>query len=132
MNGNLNSDSYISILKETVLPFMNKETDIQYFQQDNAPIHVSRKTKKWLEDNKISCINWPPLSPDLNPIENLWGIMVRRIYCGNKQYNSKIELKRAIVRAWDSIETKTLETLVESMSRRIYSVIEKRGGATKY
>lgn len=42
------------------------------FMQDNAPIYGAKKVRKWFENNGIEVMDWPPYSPDLNPIENLW------------------------------------------------------------
>jgi transposase len=38
--------------------------------QDNALIYTAKKVKQWFEDNGIDTSDWPPYSPDLNPIEN--------------------------------------------------------------
>jgi hypothetical protein len=41
------------------------------FMHDNAPIHSAKKVTKWLQDNAIPSMEWPPYSPDLNPIEHM-------------------------------------------------------------
>ncbi len=41
----------------------------QPLQQDNAQIHATKMTKEWYENHGIWVIDWPPCSPNLNPIE---------------------------------------------------------------
>ena len=51
-----------------------------YFQQDGAPCHTAKLVKRWLEEQEIQLIcPWPGSSPDLNPIENCWAVMKKKV-----------------------------------------------------
>ena len=65
--------------------------------QDNASIHVSKFTKQWFSEKEIDLLEWPSISPDINPIENLWGILVRRVYAHGRQFVNFNDLKNAIL-----------------------------------
>ena len=47
--------------------------------QDNGPKHTAKSIKKSFSDNKIDVVPWPAQSPNLNPIENLWHDVEKRI-----------------------------------------------------
>ena len=77
-------------------------------------------------------MDWPSLSPSLNPIENLWGLLVRKVYKNGKQFQTKDQLKDAIVKSWDEITTVECQNLIKSMPNRVYDVILNKGAKTIY
>ncbi|KHJ78485.1 hypothetical protein OESDEN_21894 [Oesophagostomum dentatum] len=91
VSNRMNSEKYQNVLESHLLPFLGeRRIEAFVFQQDNATIHVSSATKSWLWRDNINTLDWPACSPDLNPIENLWGIIVRRIYANNRQFNTNL------------------------------------------
>jgi hypothetical protein len=72
-------------------------------------------------------LKWPAKSPDLNPIENLWGIMVRQVYAGGRQYNTIEELRVAVEASWNAILLETMQNLISSMPNRTHLVMEVWG-----
>jgi transposase len=129
----MNSNDYISLLDDVLISFLDERDDEDFtFMQDNASIHASKATLGWLKEKQISVMPWPACSPDLNPIENLWGILAAKIYGNGKQYRTVLELKYAIKEAWATVERSTLESLINSMPNRIFSVIQVNGAQTKY
>ena len=60
-------------------------------------------------------MNWPPLGPDLNPVENLWADMSIKIYRDGKQFNNIQDLHSLILVAWSSIRPKNLLKYVNGM-----------------
>lgn len=117
INGKVNSEKYIDILKEALVNDFDKYYPRGWvFQQDNAPVHTSRYSKTWLAQH-CKIIDWPALSPDLNPIENVWGYIKQSL----KHENPKnlTELKILIQQKWDELPLTYLKSLIGSMKTRL-------------
>ncbi|MCI4389676.1 hypothetical protein PGIGA_G00101190 [Pangasianodon gigas] len=92
----VNAAVYQEILEHFMLPSADElygDADF-IFQQDLAPAHTAKSTKTWFNDCGITVLDWPANSPDLNPIENLWGIAKRKMR--DMRLNNAEELKAAI------------------------------------
>ncbi|KAI7791282.1 reverse transcriptase, partial [Triplophysa rosa] len=100
------------------------------FQQDLAPAHSAKATSTWFKDHGIPVLNWPANSPDLNPTENLWGIVKRKVRYARP--NNAEELKATIRATWPLITPEQCHRLIDSMPRRIAAVIQAKGAPTKY
>ena len=75
-SGIMISTRYVEILQAGLVPFIQGTyPEGHRFQQDNDPKHCSRYTQSKLEELNINWWKTPPESPDMNPIENVWGSM---------------------------------------------------------
>ncbi|GFW78724.1 transposable element Tcb2 transposase [Trichonephila clavipes] len=103
------------------------------FQQDNYTSHKSRLAIGWLHVHysDFSVINWPPRSPDLNPIEPLWDVLEQ----GGKDHHTApknlTELWKALANIWQIIPVEPFSKLL-NLTRRVEAVIKARGGLTRY
>lgn len=133
VNGRMNGPKYQAMLEQHLLPFGPVLGGADWiFQQDNAPCHASKSTVEWFQAKNVNVLRWPARSPDITPIENLWGIIVRRVYANGRQFDNVGSLKAAVVKAWQDLPSEILRNLVDSMKNRIFEVINKNGASTKY
>ena len=71
--------------------------------QDNAPCHKAKSIKTFLAAEGVDMIEWPPYSPDLNPIENIWAWMKTKLANDYSISTSADMLSRNFLEIWDSI-----------------------------
>ncbi len=123
---------YQEFLEHFMLPSADKlygDADF-IFQQDLAPAHTAKGTKSWFNDHGVTVLDWPANSSDLNPIENLSGIVKRKMR--DTRPNNADELKATVNETWASIPPQQCHKLITSMPRRIEAVIKAKGAPTKY
>jgi transposase len=132
IDGTMNGDKYIELLKKHFLPELQAAGKPMALKQDNSPCHKKKSVMEFLAANNVHTLDWPPQSPDLNPIENLWAIIKRKRQKLFGVPRSKRELIEQILTIWDSLDVKLLESLVDSFERRLEAVIKLGGRPTKY
>ena len=91
---------------------------------------TAKSTQAWCENCHVHVLDWPANSPHFNPIENLWGIVKKKLH--KHQPNTCEQLKDAIKTCWNEVTPHECQQLIHSMPRRIEAVIKARGDATKY
>ncbi len=117
----LRSKVNTAVYQDVVEHFMLPAADQLYgdadfiFQQDLAPAHSVKATSTWFKDHGIPVLNWPANTPDLNPIENLWGIVKRKMRYARP--NNAEELKATIRATWALITPEQCHSLFDSMPR---------------
>ena len=104
---------------------------------DNAPPHSSRMTVTELRERGISTIEWPPCSPDLNPIESVWNkmkyfIQDKYLDLGEGRQRSSREIREIVDEAWESISPEDVMNLLLTMKSTRQAVLDTDRGSTRY
>jgi len=109
-----------------------KYGDEVVIQEDNAPWHTAKLITKYLTNKKINRMTWPPQSPDLNPIENLWKYIKDLISRRRHRVRDIKDMRFTLMAIWPEIDGNFLLKLCDSVPRRWEACLKNSGGATKY
>ncbi len=118
------------LVESAELHFDVEHAEQWWFLQDNAPQHKSCLVRTWLFNHGIQCLDFPPYSPDLNPIENLWADLARRVE--KFQCPTMEELQDVVAKEWENTDKAYMRSLVRSMPERCQAVIDAHGDHTKF
>ena len=101
-----------------------------WFQQDNATQHKAETSREWFHNHGIDLIDWPAWSPDLNPIEELWNDLKRRVY--GRHPKSMDELERFVTEEWAATDLNFIARICRNMPHRLQAVIANNGHKIPY
>lgn len=131
----MDADAYIDMLRKKGIPaaqsIFGEGAKDWVLMQDGDGSHTAKKTLNFLQNEGIRLLHpWPARSPDLNPIENAWGMV--EDYLQYKNPTTARGLWHCMKRAWETIDSEKLCNLCGSVPRRLQAVIDSEGGNTKY
>ncbi len=138
--GGITARTYLQLLQDRlpVLCDVEGTTATSIFMHDNAPIHSAEAVQQWLMESPYTVMQWPPYSPDLNPIEHCWQPLKENVHrlAPNIIYLPTAEaeqrLKAVLPTAWQLIPRSHYDALIKSMPDRVKAVIESEGWYTRY
>ena len=101
------------------------------FQQDGAPAHTARLAQEWLSVNCPDFIakdEWPPKSPDLNPLDyHVWGAMLHKYQQYTPKPKNKDELTAVLQKIWNDLPQQSIQKVILAFTKRLQLCIEADG-----
>jgi len=119
------------ILDQYCLPYM-EHNGVTILQHDNSPVHSAKRVKAFLEERNIQVLEWPALSPDLNPIENIWGYIKQKLLLKLTAASTINDVRNEVQINWTQLPQRLLLAVICSMRTRMKDVIKCSGEPLKY
>jgi transposase len=126
----MNANEYLKVLDMAAINVTSSCSLV--YMQDNAPIHRARIVTDWLESNDVDVLQWPPYSPDINPIENVWSHIKDAMNRMCPKPSTLAELETAVQAIWSSVSLDYLQSLYHSMPKRMKLCVKARGKPIGY
>jgi len=101
------------------------------FQQDRAPAHTAKLAQNWIAANCSDFIGkdeWPPNSPDLNPLDDhICGAIRERYKTFQRKPNIIDELKKVLQSTWDDLSQNSINKAILNIVKNTLSLCESWG-----
>ena len=117
IEGTMNANMYCHILKQSMIPSLQRLGHRAVFQHDNDPKHTSKMTTALVKKLRVKVMDWPSMSPDLNPIERLWGILKQK--AEERKVSNIHQLCDVVMEEGKITPVATCDALVNFMPKRV-------------
>jgi transposase len=128
IKGNLTGDQSVFVPHFDNHPLVTRPVYID----GNARPHRSRAVTAYLQSEAVTYVPWPAMSPDLNHIEHICDMLVRRMHAREPPVQNIRQLEAALHREWQQLSQQDIRRLTGGMRRRVEAVIQARWGYTRY
>ena len=131
-SGIMNAERLGAVYEAGLLPFIEKRfPDHHRLYQDNDPKHSSKYIEHFLENKGVNWWYTPPESPDLNPVELVWGSLKQYLRNFAKPKNLQ-ELKEGIKQFWHTLTPEVCRKYISHVKKVIPKIIQEEGGPSGY
>lgn len=130
--GVINAERLETVLEVGLLPFIRDKFAAGHrLQHDNDPKHSSERIETFFEENNVNWWPTPPESPDLNPIENIWGSL-KQYLCNTYKPRNLQELKNGIKQFWGTLTPEICQRYISHLDKVMPVVVQKEGNPSGY
>ena len=133
--GNFNQHTYHSIIDAYILPFkdiVHGNNALSTLHEDDCRPHREKSSNTYPYSASVNGMQWPAQSPDLNPIDNMWGIAKQKLRKRIVMPSNPNKQFMIISEIWNSMPDEYFHDLVASMPASVRIMKENSGGLTKY
>lgn len=107
-----------------------KELRGRILLQDFAPAHDSKDLYRYCAQQQVQLCPWSPKSCDANGIENVWGILARRV--ADRGPLGRDQLVQFIIDEWQKLDDSWLASLVLSLKTRFQAIVNAGGKLQRF
>ena len=142
IEGTMKGDKYLKTLREHLEPLLPNLTNLARVEtgrnahlvlvDDNAKYYRVKDVLDWRKKMLFPHIEWPSYSPELNLIENVWGVVEDKLYDYKKYLNNPEDVWQKTQQIWHEIEVTYLQNLYKSLPDRIENVLKNKGSPIHY